>query len=386
MVQTVDDGQNQISPSNNVFGIDGMSISNGESLRAQGIGGDIVRLRLDIHDNQIIANGRDVLDLPGTGLVIRVGTSGGGGVFGGYVAPIDDPNTGTAARPANYFATSGSNAEDLDGDGVLDNDLDGDGYLDAAPVIGSGISASVTGNLFDGNFGHDLLFHSFTATFNPVDTEGTWTPPTFDDMGMLTDPGEFTVDTFQPDPLARFDLILSNNFFNSIEPNNNDQTIGTSPGNAGEADAGAYYNNDEPEFKSREIDTDNPGGGPFTLTARLRNATRFASRYITNGGLPPFPGETPANENGIFKYPGLGNSTFRVRGMGNAYTDQGLGAVGLDQIFIFDEPELVGDPDLIDAAFEANGVFPSAGDLNLSLPWGWDDLEPGTPALPAMFP
>ncbi|MBX3437612.1 MAG: right-handed parallel beta-helix repeat-containing protein, partial [Planctomycetaceae bacterium] len=393
VVQTVDDGQNQVSPSNNVFGINGESISNNESLRAQGqIGdiGNIVQLRLDIHDNDIIGNGEQVLDLTGTGLVIRVGTSGGSGVFGGYPFFSADPNAGFQAFTANYFATDGFNAEDTNGDGVLDNDLDGDGFLDAAPVIGSGVSASITFNLLDGNFGNDILIHTFSSTVQPETSAGTWTPPTFDDMGMMTDPGEFTVDTYQVDPLARIDLIFSENHFNSIEPNNNDRTIGTSPGNAGEVDAGAYYNNAEAIFKSREPIPDMPGGGPFGPIGgggeRQRNATRFASRWVTGDGLAPFPPFTP--ENGAFKYPGLGNSTMRVRGVGNVYTDQGLGAVGLSQIFIFDNPALSGNPQLIDAFGEARGVFMSVGPtLNIgSLPWGWDVLEPGTPAEPVFFP
>jgi hypothetical protein len=134
-----------------------------------------------------------------------------------------------------------------------------------------------------------------------------------------------------------------------------------------------------------------PGGGPFGPIAsggdRQRNATRFASRWITGPfPLAPLPPVTPI-ENGSFKYPGMGNSTFRVRGMGNVYRDQNLGAVTLPQIFIFDDPAATGDPDLIDDFFEANGVFPGNAPGRFGeLPWGWDVLEPGTPALPEFFP
>ncbi|MCA9076533.1 MAG: hypothetical protein KDA93_16030 [Planctomycetaceae bacterium] len=416
IVQTVDSVQNQISLSDRVIGAGGIDLANGESLMATGGIADIddiVRLRLDIHDNNIIGNGLGVIDFPGTGLVLRVGTSGGTPVFGGYVAPIGDPNEDVLmgfAIPANYFATSGMNPEDVSGDGILDNDLDMDGYLDAAAVTGSGVSASVTGNIFDGNAGDDILFHSFASTVNPSTTGGTWTSPTFDMMGMLTNAGMFTVNNFQADPLARLDLIFSNNRFNSIEANNIEATIGTSPGNNGNPDAGAYYDNAEGTFKSRLFNAMDPGSGPFAFDNRQRNATRFASRYITGDGLEPFPPFTVANENGIFKYPGMGNSTFRViggqeidvnndgildpaedlNGNGvrdvNMYTDQGLGGVTLPQIFIFDQPFLTGDPDLIDSLFEAFGVFPSVGNASIfELPWGWDILEPGTPGLPFSF-
>ena len=78
-----------------------------------------------------------------------------------------------------------------------------------------------------------------------------------------------------------------------------------------------------------------------------------------------------------FLYPGMGDSTFRVRGTGNAYTDQGLGAVLISDIFILDEPELSGDPTSVDAQFEANGVFPvipNATGGGGELPWGWGEF------------
>ena len=73
-------------------------------------------------------------------------------------------------------------------------------------------------------------------------------------------------------------------------------------------------------------------------------------------------------------YPGMGNSALRVRGTGNVFTDGHLlGPVTLDQIFIFDDPALGGDPDLIDTFGEANGVF--ANNYTGEEPWGWDVLE-----------
>lgn len=184
----------------------------------------------------------------------------------------------------------------------------------------------------------------------------------------------FTPMGFQPDPLSRLDVILSNNRFNSIEANNRDFSIGTSPGNAGAADSGAFYDNAEPVFKSRDV-MQMPAGPYGTGGGRLRNATRFASRWNTGDMLPPnISPDIVLGLGGTFAYPGMGNSTFRVRGTGNVATDGHLlGPVTLDQLFIFDIPELGGDPDLVDTFGEAQGVFslPHVGEE----PWGWDDLE-----------
>src|SRR5690606_39032010 len=178
------------------------------------------------------------------------------------------------------------------------------------------------------------------------------------------------------------DLIFSFNEFDSVQANNNERGIGTSPGNAGAEDAGAYYDSAEPVFKSRQpAPAQVPGGPVGGGGTRQRNATRFASRYLTGDVLPPLI----SPDQGIFKYPGMGNSTFRVRGTGNFYRDQNLGSVDLPQIFIFDLPELVGDPDLVDSVIEARGVSKQPGSGAFALPWGWDDLEPGTPPLPATF-
>jgi hypothetical protein len=351
VVQTIDDAQNQVDPSNEARN------ANGESLRAQapiGTQGDRPQLRLDVHSNDVIGNGEGLIDFPASGLVIRVGTSGGSSALITGTSPF-------IFRLANFFATSGFNPEDLNGDGLLDNDLNGDGFLNAAVVTGAGISASVTENIFAGNFGDDVLFHSFTATVNPNITQGTW-----NEM-------EFTPMQFQPDPLARLDLIFSTNVVESIEANNREHTIGTSPGNAGALGplAGAYYDSAEPVFKSRNPAPAQLPGGPFANASRPRNATRFASRWLSGPFiLPPDPVISP--DNGVFAYPGMGNSTFRVRGSGNFYQ------IGTNQVpfvlsdaFIFDLPELFGDPELVDAFAEAQGVLMPLG----GLPWGWDDLE-----------
>jgi hypothetical protein len=205
-----------------------------------------VYLRADIHNNEIIGNGGNVVDFPATGLVVRVGTSGGG-----YSQLFD-----------GGFATTGVNAEDTNGDGVLDNDLDGNGVLTAAAgYFNAGISMAVTGNYFDGNAGDDVLFHSFRSTIDPATATGTWSET------------EFTQTGYSGDPLSRMDLIFSNNSFNAIEANNLDTTI------TDNFQVGAYYNDADGVFKSRLFAANDVSAGPFTNAARLRNAQRLGARF-----------------------------------------------------------------------------------------------------------
>ncbi len=319
-----------------------ISAISSQLLQENGIVNRSVYLRSDIHNNQVIGNGSQVTNFPATGLVVRVGTSGGG--FSPFFA--------------NVFATTGTNLEDPDGDGILNVDLDGNGVLSAAAnnFLG-GVSMSVTGNTFDGNYGDDILFHSFRSTVDPVASAGVWSET------------EFRIDNFQSDPLSRLDLVFSNNAFSSLEANNQDLTI------VDNLQPGAYYNNAEGDFKSRTVRNDT-STGPFGSAARLRNAQRLPSRYLTNTPLQPFPPVPPFSIN--FLYPGMGDSTFRVRGTGNTYTDQGLGAVNVADVFILDDPGLSGDPTIVDAEFEANGVFPflptNATGTRGELPWGWGEF------------
>lgn len=289
-------------------------------------------LRLDVHDNDIIGNGNDVTDFPATGLVIRVGTTGGG--FSAFFE--------------GGFATSGFNPEDVDGDGVLDNDLNGDGFLNAADPFFGGVSASITNNFFDGNFGDDVLFHSFRSTVDP-NTGTAWNAMMFNTTG------------YQSDPLSRLDLIFDSNTFNSVEMNNRDITIVTG------GEPGAFYDNADGVFKSRTFNNNNPPlGGPFSQAGRRRNAQRLAFRYPNQN---PQPGATPDNFG--FLYPGLGDSTFRVRGVSNTFTDPALGTVTIDDIVVFDDPQLFNDPTRVDEFFEANGVFFTGVNFIGELPFGW---------------
>ncbi|HEX6987295.1 MAG TPA: hypothetical protein VF170_18095, partial [Planctomycetaceae bacterium] len=187
--------------------------------------------------NEVIGNGdADPLDLPGKGLVLRVGTSGGG--YGPF--------------------SSGGFASD--------------GF--------AGVIATVNDNVFSGNAGADFYVESFTSTVAPPVTAGTW------------DDDEFTIDNFEGDPLARLDLAFEGNSFEAIDVNN----------------TGAFYNNAEPDFKSREADDDPTVDGPFESDTRRRNAQRLADR----SGLPPFGTPNPPGEPFEFEYPGTGESTFRI--------------------------------------------------------------------------
>ena len=188
----------------------------------------------------------------------------------------------------------------------------GRGITDAGGFFSSnrgGVGATVTGNTFSGNFGDDLFYQSFTSTIDPT-TGTTWDATTFDTTG------------YQSDPLARLDLTQNGNIFDAAAVNN----------------AGAFYNNDDPVFKSRDVTQTDPG--PFFAGTRERNAQRLAFRGVGPDQLAPF---TPGGASDLFLYPGLGRSTFRVLGT----FDAGAG-------FIFDTTPYTD-------ANDGNGVFSPTG-------------------------
>jgi hypothetical protein len=140
-----------------------------------------------------------------------------------------------------------------------------------------GVEATITDNTFAGNLGDDVFFRSERTTIDPLTSAGTWDDtPTFD------------VTAYEGDPQARLDLIFTGNTFDSANVNN----------------AGAFYNNDEPVFKSRDV-AQTPAG-PFLAGTRERNAQRLGGRFAAI--LPPFAPATGPT----FRYPGLGMSTFRL--------------------------------------------------------------------------
>ena len=219
-------------------------------------------LELRVVNNEVLGNGVNS-NLSGTGLVIRVGTSGGG--FGPTFA--------------GGFASSGA------------------GLVEGGSPFGSstgfgGVTAVVDDNLFGGNFGNDVLFNSFTSTVAPITAATAW------------DNTQYNVTAYQSDPLSRFDLYFRNN----ITDANSVDTLGTSLGGYGARNPAlvAFYNDADGVFKSRLNNIAAPNlNGPFNSATRARNATRLAAR-IPNFSAPNVgPGLQQL-------YPGIGASTWRV--------------------------------------------------------------------------
>ena len=213
------------------------------------------RLIFNMTNNTLAENG--VLSgFPGTGLVVRVGTSDASISF---------------TDPGGFAATRG------------------------------GIVASVIGNSFGGHFGSDVYFESFVSTVNPATTGGAWTDQNENPRNFAND--VFSPSGFQSDPLARLDLTFSGNTGEDIDATN----------------IGAFYINDESVFKSRTAaqDNGNDGGpddnGPFGSGTRQRNAQRLAARF----NLPP---QLVIGASNSFLYSGIGESTFRVSSTGNVFT------------------------------------------------------------------
>lgn len=177
-----------------------------------------------------------------------------------------------------------------------------------------GVGASITNNFLSGNFGDDFYFDSFVSTVDPAATSGTWSAT------------QFTVNSYQTDPLARLDLYFKNNTWDSVDVNN----------------VGAAYTNAEGTFKSRTTGATDPG--PFTSATRPRNAERLAARF----GLPPV---TPGGVSNRYLYPGLGQSTFRL------LNGSDTGIFTLDNFYTF--------------FTDANGPPPGANPPQ-SMPYGWN--------------
>ncbi|MBX3440237.1 MAG: right-handed parallel beta-helix repeat-containing protein, partial [Planctomycetaceae bacterium] len=107
-----------------------------------------------------VSNNGNSSTLPGSGLLIYVGTSG----------------ATTSATDTGGFVSNGVGG------------LTGRG----------GVLGTITSNSFSGNFGVDVLFESFTSTVDPS-TGTTWDAMAFNAAG------------YQSDPLARFDVTFTGN-------------------------------------------------------------------------------------------------------------------------------------------------------------------------------
>ena len=237
------------------------------------------RLTFTMTNNRVEGNGSNS-GFGTTGLVLRVGTSDGG------YGPFTD---------GGFFG-------------------EGNG----------GVGATITGNTFHGNLGNDVYFDSFVSTVDPATAAGTWSAT------------EFTINSYQGDPLARLDLTFNNNTMDSVDVNN----------------IGAFYTDADAVFKSRQTDATDPG--PFVSGARQRNAQRLAGRF----GLPP---ATPGGLSDLFLYPGLGQSTFRLLSAPTGNIINGVAA----------------NPFAIDAfytsPFDANGVANPGPGFD-TMPYGWNLL------------
>ncbi|MCH7686515.1 MAG: right-handed parallel beta-helix repeat-containing protein, partial [Planctomycetes bacterium] len=191
-----------------------------------------------------------------------------------------------------------------------------------------GVVALVKDHTFGGNFGDDVLFESFVSTVTPAVTAGTWNLATFD------------VTAFESEPLARLDLTYISNTVDSTDANN----------------LGAFFNNAEILFKSRDTLQTDPGPFPVGGTRR-RNAQRLAARNVDILGtlLPPtLPGGLTDSD--TFLYSGMGLSTFRIS------TTSSMTPFILDDVPYVDYPDANG----------VNFTTPLFGEL----PFGWGQFTP----------
>ena len=247
----------------------------GDPTHGFGAGGAInltQHLSLTVTDSDVVGNGNTARFNGANGLVIRVGTSGGGG---------------------SQFDTGGFAGLSGFGVNVFEQNLDG---VDAGNR--GGVDAVVTGNRFAGNFANDVLFESFTSTVDPPAAAFA------DDTGITN---------YFSDPKARLDLAFENNVLDIVV------------GPLDTADAiGAFYANADGAVKSRPGDDDPPGQFPNnTPDTRRRNAQRQdipPGTTLVNG-----EGQTFSNPNFIFPLVGFGPSTFRVN-------DGSLFALGGDAV------------------------------------------------------
>ncbi|WP_395256164.1 right-handed parallel beta-helix repeat-containing protein [Alienimonas sp. DA493] len=224
------------------------------------------RLKLLYEDNLVTNNGQ-AGTFDSNGLVIRVGTSDGGGGAG---------DTGGFASNI-YAATAG---------------LDPSAAFDAFSMTRGGVAAVVQGNVFAANLGTQVLFEGFTSTVDPPNTN-------------VTDAATGAFNGYESDPKSRLDLVFNDNVLTS--------DMGTILDGAWTA--GAWYDNADP-IKTRPFDNDNNPAtafnpGPFpnnSSQTRRRNAQRQdipANTVVTVDG-------NVINNDTDFPLVGFGESTFRV--------------------------------------------------------------------------
>lgn len=288
----------------------------GAALEADGAVNAIPRLNLTFNNNTVLGNGNDGTTIGGAGgFVLRVGTS-----------------------DAHTFGENGAASYTTDGG--------------TASSGRGGVVATVSGNTFIGNAGLDVYIDSFVSTVDPAATVSGdgWTDQNEDPRDNTND--TFDIDGYEADPIARLDLVFTNNIGNEWDMTN----------------PGAFYANDEPVFKSRTQDQDTAADdavsppddpGPFGSGTRQRNAQRFAFR----GALPP-----TIAAGSTYLFPGVGTSSFRVQQSGNVFAT-GTG-------FIIDSAPYL-NPAADAFGVNAGDTFSGAsgGPFGIDfMPWGWSIL------------
>ncbi|WP_296451369.1 leishmanolysin-related zinc metalloendopeptidase [Rubinisphaera sp.] len=181
-----------------------------------------------------------------------------------------------------------------------------------------GLVASIDNTNMMGNNGVDFWMHTFTSTVNPATTGGAWTDQNTNPRDPAND--VYTPSGYQQDPLARIEIVsLSNLTGQSADVFGASRAGGTT-----DNQNFAFYNNNEPIFKSRTQGQDNgtDGGlddnGPFNSGTRSRNATRLPARttFVTMTPLPPDLTiiDPPLNSDN-FLFPGVGESTMQINSL-----------------------------------------------------------------------
>ncbi|MFO0999420.1 MAG: hypothetical protein U0936_03720 [Planctomycetaceae bacterium] len=212
----------------------------------------------------------------------------------------NNDRTGSSADADNWVPGTELIPGTLGGLVVRVGSLDSVGSLAAANAgfeLGqSGIDAEIWSNSFDGNFGPDVYFDSFTSGL---------AQQTFGNFNTL--PEGFLFNGVR-DPLSRFDLSFRGNTGNQLDVMN----------------GFAYQDNWEPEFKSRSAGVSSapnhthvnsePGHwaqDPGNFPSRKRNMTRTSGR--SDNTMGDAPGFHPFPSVGVnWSYDGTGTSTWRV--------------------------------------------------------------------------
>ena len=233
-------------------------------------GRGVVEIALD--NNDISSNGEE-----GVYVVTTASLTQSQDVSSRTNLATDGSATFVGASSSEYFLTMRVAGNTIDANGQISRDQN---YGGLSMRIGTSqfgfVETEIRDNSLRGNWGDDIVLESFTSTVDPRTNSAT---------------------IFDPDPLARLDIVA----FQGNKGDSLSVTRGELNGNGFGTAPGAYYTNAD-IFKSP-----NP---PFTSTARRRNAQRVSEGF----GNPLGDGiQTVGLANGSGT-PGTGLSSFRVEG------------------------------------------------------------------------